>query len=74
MNEGDRMIAVAGAGSIGCYAGGCLMLAVRKVVLLARPRIEESLRKAGLRVRARVEALLPARRQPKEVAAAILVH
>jgi 2-dehydropantoate 2-reductase len=50
MNEGDRMIAVAGAGSIGCYAGGCLMLAGRKVVLLARPRIEESLRKAGLRV------------------------
>ncbi|MER9212471.1 2-dehydropantoate 2-reductase [Mesorhizobium sp. M0663] len=45
-----RTIVIAGAGSIGCYAGGCLILAGRKVVLLARPRIEKALQKGGLRI------------------------
>ncbi|BCG91798.1 2-dehydropantoate 2-reductase [Mesorhizobium sp. 131-2-1] len=45
-----KTIAIAGAGSIGCYVGGCLALAGRKVVLLARPRVEATLRKDGLRV------------------------
>lgn len=35
-------IVVAGAGSIGCYAGGCLALAGRVVTLLARPRIVDA--------------------------------
>jgi 2-dehydropantoate 2-reductase len=43
-------IAVAGAGSIGCYAGGCLALAGRKVTLLARPRIVEAVGKTGLTI------------------------
>jgi 2-dehydropantoate 2-reductase len=43
-------IAIAGAGSIGCYVGGCLALAGRDVVFLARPRIEQVLRGQGLRV------------------------
>ncbi|WP_352490530.1 MULTISPECIES: 2-dehydropantoate 2-reductase N-terminal domain-containing protein [unclassified Mesorhizobium] len=45
-----KTIVIAGAGSIGCYAGGCLILAGRKVVLLARPRIEQALQKGGLRI------------------------
>ncbi|WP_245458128.1 MULTISPECIES: 2-dehydropantoate 2-reductase N-terminal domain-containing protein [unclassified Mesorhizobium] len=49
MANEDRRIVIAGAGSIGCYAGGCLALAGRRVILLARPRIEEALRKDGLR-------------------------
>jgi 2-dehydropantoate 2-reductase len=43
-------IAVAGAGSIGCYAGGCLALAGRKVMLLARPRIIEAVGQTGLSI------------------------
>jgi 2-dehydropantoate 2-reductase len=50
MAEGDKMIVIAGAGSIGCYAGGCLALAGRRVILLARPRIEAALRQGGLRI------------------------
>jgi len=45
-----RTIAIAGAGSIGCYVGGCLALAGRKVVFLGRGRIVEALRQSGLRV------------------------
>ncbi|SFP82602.1 2-dehydropantoate 2-reductase [Mesorhizobium sp. NFR06] len=43
-------IAIAGAGSIGCYVGGCLALAGRKVVLLGRGRVVETMRQGGLRV------------------------
>jgi 2-dehydropantoate 2-reductase len=50
MSDLDKTIVIAGAGSIGCYAGGCLALAGRRVVLLARPRIEETLRQGGLRI------------------------
>ncbi|RVA63921.1 2-dehydropantoate 2-reductase N-terminal domain-containing protein, partial [Mesorhizobium sp. M7A.F.Ca.CA.001.11.2.1] len=35
MADKDKRIVIAGAGSIGCYAGGCLTLAGRKVILLA---------------------------------------
>ncbi|BAB51413.1 2-dehydropantoate 2-reductase [Mesorhizobium japonicum] len=50
MADGEKRIVIAGAGSIGCYVGGCLALAGRQVVLLARPRIEAALRQDGLRV------------------------
>ncbi|PTE10692.1 2-dehydropantoate 2-reductase [Mesorhizobium helmanticense] len=50
MARQEKTIVIAGAGSIGCYVGGCLALAGRKVILLARPRIEAAVRKAGLRV------------------------
>lgn len=50
MAREEKTIAIAGAGSIGCYVGGCLALAGRKVALLARPRVEAALRKDGLRV------------------------
>lgn len=43
-------IAIAGAGSIGCYVGGCLALAGRQVILLARPRFEAALRTGGLQI------------------------
>ncbi|MFD2054118.1 2-dehydropantoate 2-reductase [Mesorhizobium calcicola] len=50
MANADKRIVIAGAGSIGCYAGGCLALAGRRVTLLVRPRIEAALRQRGLRV------------------------
>src|SRR6185295_18137879 len=43
-------IAVAGAGSIGCYVGGCLALAGRDVTLLLRPALAEAIARYGLRV------------------------
>ncbi|PBB38856.1 2-dehydropantoate 2-reductase [Mesorhizobium sp. WSM3868] len=50
MAKEGKTIAIAGAGSIGCYFGGCLALAGRKVVFLGRGRIVEALRKDGLRI------------------------
>lgn len=50
MANAEKTIVIAGAGSIGCYVGGCLALAGRKVVFLARPRIAEALLGGGLRV------------------------
>ncbi|SMH57538.1 2-dehydropantoate 2-reductase [Mesorhizobium australicum] len=46
----DARIAIAGAGSIGCYVGACLTLARRNVVLLARPRLVDALRDHGTRI------------------------
>jgi 2-dehydropantoate 2-reductase len=43
-------IVVAGAGSIGCYLGGCLALAGRDVTLLLRPALAASIARHGLRV------------------------
>jgi 2-dehydropantoate 2-reductase len=43
-------IAVAGAGSIGCYVGGCLALAGRDVTLLLRPALAGSVARHGLRI------------------------
>ncbi|TIU00896.1 MAG: 2-dehydropantoate 2-reductase [Mesorhizobium sp.] len=50
MAKEGKTISIAGAGSIGCYVGGCLALAGRKVVFLGRGRIVEALRKDGLRI------------------------
>ncbi|MCO5161655.1 MAG: 2-dehydropantoate 2-reductase [Mesorhizobium sp.] len=58
----DARIAVAGAGSIGCYVGACLALAGRNVVLLARPRLVDALRDHGMQISdldGRDRALLP---------------
>ena len=46
----DTKIAVAGAGSIGCHAGGCLALAGRGVTLLCRPALADAVEKRGLRI------------------------
>lgn len=46
----DAAIAIAGAGSIGCYAGGCLALGGRRVAFLARPRIADAIMADGLRL------------------------
>jgi 2-dehydropantoate 2-reductase len=46
----DRPIGVAGAGSIGCFVGGVLADAGRRVSLLARPRVIEEINNNGLRV------------------------
>lgn len=50
----DRMpgarIAIAGAGSIGCYVGGLLSAAGYDVRFLARPRVVESCGRGGLRL------------------------
>jgi len=45
-----RPISVAGAGSIGCFVGGVLSDAGRRVSLLARPRVIEEINSNGLRV------------------------
>lgn len=49
MNPG-RPIAVAGAGSIGCFVGGMLAAAGRNVALLARPRLIQDIESNGLRL------------------------
>jgi len=46
--EQDRPIVVAGAGSIGCYVGGVLASAGRRVSLLARPRVIAEIEQFGL--------------------------
>jgi 2-dehydropantoate 2-reductase len=43
-------IVVAGAGSVGCYVGGCLALAGRDITLLLRPTLAEAIARAGLRI------------------------
>jgi 2-dehydropantoate 2-reductase len=43
-------ITVAGAGSIGCYAGGCLSLAGRRVIFLTRPALAGDIARHGLRI------------------------
>jgi len=50
MLDRSTRIAIAGAGSIGCYAGGCLALAGSTVALLARQRIVDAVRVDGLTV------------------------
>jgi 2-dehydropantoate 2-reductase len=49
MNAG-RTIGVAGAGSIGCFVGGMLAAAGRRVALLARPRVIGEIEAHGLRL------------------------
>lgn len=43
-------IVIAGAGSIGCYVGGCLALAGRRIGLLLRPVLADAIARHGLRV------------------------
>jgi 2-dehydropantoate 2-reductase len=45
-----KPISVAGAGSIGCFVGGVLADAGRRVSLLARPRVIDEINSNGLRV------------------------
>jgi 2-dehydropantoate 2-reductase len=45
-----RPIGVAGAGSIGCFVGGMVAAAGRRVALLARPRVIEEIQGNGLRL------------------------
>ena len=44
-----RTIAIAGAGSIGCFVGGMLAASGRRVALLARPRVIGEIEASGLR-------------------------
>jgi 2-dehydropantoate 2-reductase len=46
----DRPIGVAGAGSIGCFVGGMIAAAGRRVALLARPRVIQEIDNHGLRL------------------------
>ena len=46
----EAVIAVAGAGSIGCYVGGCLALAGRRVTFLGRPALAEEIGRHGMRI------------------------
>jgi 2-dehydropantoate 2-reductase len=50
MLENTSRIVVAGAGSIGCYVGGQLAAAGKAVTFLARPRVVDEIRRAGLKV------------------------
>jgi 2-dehydropantoate 2-reductase len=43
-------IVVAGAGSIGCYVGGCLAMAGRAVTLLLRPALANAIGQRGVRL------------------------
>lgn len=45
----SRTIGVAGAGSIGCFAGGMLVAGGRRIALLARPRVIAEIEAKGLR-------------------------
>jgi 2-dehydropantoate 2-reductase len=47
---GDRPVAIAGAGSIGCFVGGLLAAAGRDVAFLARPRVIEEITANALRL------------------------
>lgn len=47
-DAGDAPLLVFGAGSIGCYVGGCLQAAGVPVHLVGRPRVLELLRRHGL--------------------------
>ena len=46
----DRPIVVAGAGAIGCFVGGMLAAAGRRVALLVRPRVKAEIERFGLRL------------------------
>jgi 2-dehydropantoate 2-reductase len=46
----DRPIGIAGAGSIGCFVGGMIAAADRRVALLARPRVIQEIDRYGLRL------------------------
>lgn len=46
----DRPIVVAGAGAIGCFVGGMLAAADRRVALLVRPRVKTEIERFGLRL------------------------
>lgn len=50
MTSVDKLlnIAIVGAGSIGCYLGGCLLSAGYNVTLIGRPRIQEQINTHGL--------------------------
>jgi 2-dehydropantoate 2-reductase len=62
MLDRNARIVVAGAGSIGCYVGGCLALAGRRVTLLLRPILADDIALHGLRISdfAALDAVLPA--------------
>src|SRR5262245_42399239 len=46
----NSCITIAGAGSIGCYVGGCLARAGRDVTLLTRPALADAMARYGLRI------------------------
>jgi 2-dehydropantoate 2-reductase len=46
----DKVIGVAGAGSIGCFVGGMIAAAGRRVALLARARVIDEIKANGLRL------------------------
>jgi 2-dehydropantoate 2-reductase len=46
----QRQVWVLGAGSIGCYIGGCLQAAGVPVMFIGRPRVLDALREQGLRL------------------------
>jgi 2-dehydropantoate 2-reductase len=50
MSKNNPHIAILGAGSIGCFLGGCLMAEGSSVTLVGRPRIQQQLSEHGLHV------------------------
>jgi 2-dehydropantoate 2-reductase len=46
----ERPIVIAGAGSVGCFAGGMYAAAGRRVAHLARPRVIDEIERNGLRL------------------------
>jgi 2-dehydropantoate 2-reductase len=79
INPSARIL-VAGAGSVGCYLGGCLAAAGRDVTLLLRPALAAAIDRHGLRVcdldgadRALDRAALRLATEPAALAAADIV-
>lgn len=50
MTQAARPVWVLGAGSVGCYVGGCLQAAGLAVTFIGRPRVLQALRTHGLRL------------------------
>jgi len=49
-NENSIIVAIVGAGSIGCYLGGCLASNKTQVTLIGRPRIQQQINEFGLKL------------------------
>ncbi len=53
MNHASKQsvaVAIVGAGSIGCYLGGCLATSQTQVTLIGRPRIQQQISEFGLKL------------------------
>lgn len=76
MTASSLSVCIAGAGSIGCFVGGCLASGGHRVALLARPQICDAIAAHGLRLTGYegMDKLIPADRLTLSDDPAILHH